>query len=327
MSFTLFLEEKISFILFQLSFVIFVSFFLGMFDFPVSIIVLFISISFLFTFFYLLFYYVKKRREVKRIMCLVDNLKEKYLISEVLKKPRTIENKGYYYALKKACKAMNDELGRISKQRSDYQEYLESFVHEIKTPLAAISLFADNTNDELIKEETLKIDNLVEQMLYYARSENPEKDFFVREVNLEEVLHQAIINHRNYMLKLGIKLNVHDLNKMVYTDEKYLLFIVSQVIDNAIKYLDKKSKKIEIYAVENEEETCLIIKDNGIGISKADIKRVFDKGFTGNDRTKSHATGMGLYLCKKICDSLNLDIRIESEEKNYTKVTITFFRK
>src|SRR5699024_11095817 len=100
----------------------------------------------------------------------------------------------------KACKAMNDQIGEIEYKRKDYQEYIESFVHEIKTPIAAISLYCDNEKNYSVKEELQKIYHLVEQILFYARSENPEKDYFIKEVSLEEVVHQSLMEYKDYIL-------------------------------------------------------------------------------------------------------------------------------
>lgn len=319
-----YLEEKIWFILFQLCFIILV---LTMFYFAgasASFISFsaFLTLGFL-TLFIIADYHVKVRNN-KKIHDLVDNLEEKYYVAEVIKKPRQISLEGYHYALKRACKAMNDKIGQLEQDKKDYQEYVESFAHEIKTPLSALGLYAENECDFRVKEELDKIDNLTEQMLYYARSENTEKDYFVKKILLEDLVHNVIMDYKNYLLKPGVKLNVHNLDKTVYTDEKWTLFIISQIIQNAVKYVNKKEKKIEIYASENENNVTLTIMDNGVGISKADLKRVFEKGFTGSNRNKKTATGMGLYLCKKLCIRLNLGISVQSEIKKFTKVTITF---
>lgn len=110
----------------------------------------------------------------------------------------------------------------------------------------------------------------------------------------------------------------------VATDEKWIIFIINQIINNAIKYLDKQEKIIEMKGYEEKNKVILEIKDNGCGINESDLPRVFDKGFTGSNRTKEHSTGFGLYLCKKLCRKLNLNIEIESKEKEYTIVKLVF---
>ena len=324
MKFINFLEEKIFFILFQIIFIFIVS---GMLFF-VNIPLYYIAITTLLltglVMLYLFFAYLSELRKYKKIVSMVDNLEEKYLISEILHKPLNLENKAYYYALKQACKAMNNKIGILEKDFSDYQEYIESFVHEIKTPIAALSLTFDNNKDFILKSETDKINELTEQMLFYARSSNTEKDYFVTELDLEEIVHRVILKYRHYILNKNIKLNIHNLDNKVYTDEKWVLFILSQIIQNCIKYLDKKDKIIEISSQNNKNNIVLTIRDNGCGIKESDLRRICEKGFTGSDRKKEHATGMGLYLSNKLCKMLGLSMEIDSAQDKYTEVNLTF---
>ena len=157
----LFLEEKIIPILFSVLFSIFFTIYLWMIETPLSMILLFLLVFYLGLCVYYLIQYKIVNKRHQEIIRLVDELDEKYLISEILPQPKNIESQGYYYALQKACKAMNDQIGEIEYKRKDYQEYIESFVHEIKTPIAAISLYCDNEKNYSIKEELQKIYHLV----------------------------------------------------------------------------------------------------------------------------------------------------------------------
>jgi len=206
----------------------------------------------------------------------------------------------------------------------DYQEYVESFVHEIKIPIGALSLTFDNTKNYTLKKETDKIFQLVEQMLYYARSENTEKDYFVKQLQLDEVIHNVILKFRHSLMERKAIINIHDIENVIYTDEKWLTFILSQIVQNAIKYFDKQENKLTIYSQDNGTNILLVVEDNGCGIKASDLSRVFEKGFTGSNRNKANATGMGLYLSKKLCDRLGLKLDIASTEKEYTRLTITF---
>lgn len=324
MSFITFLEEKISLILYQISFLFIMIWIFLMANIQKFYIVITIIVLSVFMISYLLIEYFRQRRKSKKIISLVDNISEKYLISEILKEPLEIENKAYYYCLKQACKSMNDRISELERENSEYQEYVESFAHEIKTPISALSLTLQNNNDMGLKQEVDKINQLVEQMLYYARSENTEKDYFVKEIQLAEIIHSVILKYRYYILSKKITLNVHDLEYIVTTDEKWLLFIISQIIQNSIKYLDKDKKEIEVWGENSNNYINLIIKDNGCGIKESDLVRIFEKGFTGTNRKKGYSTGMGLYLTKKLCDKLGLQLQIESKENEFTKVTITF---
>ena len=317
-----YLEEKIFFILFQITFAFLLSLFLSIFKVDLSIILLFDTILIIYTFVYLIIDFHKIKTNYNQIINLTDGLEEKYYISEVLPKPDNLTNKAYYYALKEACKAMNDKISNLEKEKLDFEEYIESFVHDIKTPISALYLSIDN-NPELL-EELHKINSKVEQMLFYARSDSAEKDYFIKGITLEDLIHPVIIDYKNYLLSNKIKIITKNLNYKVYTDEKWLHFIISQIIQNSIKYLDKEDKQIEIVGEENKNNIILSIKDNGIGISPSDLYRVFEKGFTGSNRKKESSTGMGLYLAKKLSDKLGLSFEISSKEKEYTQITITF---
>ena len=251
MSFFTFLEEKITEILFQLFFLAVVAFLLIFYGvdmlFVVLLVILFISIQGLFQW----CLYRKKRNASQHIIDLVDGLEETYYIADVLPKPKEFQNEAYYYALKKACKSMNDEIGKITDEKQDYQEYVESFAHEIKIPIGALSLTFDNTKNYTLKKETDKIFQLVEQMLYYARSENTEKDYFVKQLQLDEVIHNVILKFRHSLMERKAIINIHDIENVIYTDEKWLTFILSQIVQNAIKYFDKQENKLTIYSQDN----------------------------------------------------------------------------
>ena len=324
MKFVTFLEEKFSFIIFQIILIAITSGILYLTNIPRYYIILTIILLMIFVILYLFIVYISNLKKYKKIVSLVDNLEEKYLIAEILKKPLNLENKAYYYALKQACKGMLDKISIMEKDFLDYQEYIESFVHEIKTPIAALSLTFDNNQDFQLKSEIDKINELTEQILFYARSNNTEKDYFVTELNLEEVVHRVVMKYRHYILNKKIRLNLHNLDNKIYADEKWIVFILSQIIQNSIKYLDKLDKLIEISSKNNKNNVILTIRDNGCGISKSDLSRVCDKGFTGANRKKECATGMGLYLSNKLCEKLGLTLKIDSIQDKYTEVKIIF---
>ena len=319
-----YIEEKVGCILFQITFLFVLSIYLLLLNIEWTLVFLLDVVLGIVLLIYFIFDYHKIKKRSRQIHQVIDRLQEKYLASEVLKKPKYLQEEPYYYALQKASKAMNDRISEIEKAKQDYQEYVESFAHEIKTPIAAISLYCDNRKNQVVKEEIAKIDNLVEQILYYARSENTEKDYFVKKIKLDDLLHPILLNYKDHILKNKINLKIHDLEKIVYTDEKWLTFILSQVIQNAIKYMETEPKILEIYSVEKKNQITLTIQDNGIGIKKEELPRIFEKGFTGTNRQKQHSTGIGLYLCKKLCDRLNLKIEVFSQEQVYTKVNIIF---
>ena len=324
MSFGSFLEKNIIFILFQfaLCVILFFAFFLMEISFIFTL--LFILFILLFPFLYLFFIYLMKKKRALQIINSCNELEEKYYISEMMPKDNSIEGYPHYYALKEACKAMNDKISNIEKNERDYQEYIESFAHEIKTPIAALSLYAENKRDESLKYEIRKIEEYVEQVLYYARSDMPEKDYFVKKIKLNELIHLLILKNKDILLYEHITMNVHDLDEFVYTDEKWLSFMISQVLNNAIKYLDKDKKEIEIYSEVHDNQVVLVVLDNGCGIRASDMPRIFDKGFTGSNRKREYATGIGLYLVKKLSEKLDIAVSIDSKYQEYTKVSFVF---
>lgn len=323
-SFWGFLEEKIMEVMFQISFLAFVAFLLIFHGvdrrFVAAAGLVFLSMQGLFQW----CLYRKKRKLSKHITDLADSLEETYYIADVLPKPKEFQNQAYYYALKKACKSMNDEISKITEEKQAYQEYVESFAHEIKIPIGALSLTFDNTKNYTLKKETDKIFRLVEQMLYYARSENTEKDYFIKPVQLDNVIHNVILKFRHALMEGKVIINIQDTENLVYTDEKWLTFVLSQIVQNSIKYFDKQEKQLNIYSQDYGTNVQLSIEDNGCGIKASDLSRVFEKGFTGSNRNKANATGMGLYLAKKLCDRLGLKLDIMSREQEYTRIIITF---
>lgn len=319
-----YLEEKIGFILFYILF-IFIQFVFGyLLGFDISIMLLLFIFCTLLLILYLFIGYIRIKKQSLKIRSLTDNLEEKYLIAEVLTKPKDMKSSAYYYALKKTTKSMNDEISKLEHKYQDYREYIESFVHEVKTPISALLLYCDNHKDAELKGEVQKIDNLVEQALYYARSENPEKDYFIKSIKLSDIIHQVLMQSKDYFLKHKISIETKNLDVEVATDEKWIIFVINQILNNSIKYMEKERKVISFQAREEGNKVVLEIMDNGIGIKESDLIRVFEKGFTGSDRKKSRSTGIGLYLSKKICNKLGLEINIYSKHKEWTKVEIIY---
>lgn len=325
MMFLEYLEEKIFFIIVSLIFTLLLSIYLLLIGIDVRIIILLAILIIFFIFISILISYLLIKKRYRKIVNLVDNLDEKYLIKEVIDKPKNLENRAYYYALDKACKALNESLSEVENSKEEYLLFLNSFIHDIKTPISALSLYADNNNDKKVKEEVLKISRLVDKMLFYARSDVVEKDYFIKEVTLADLVHPVLLEYKNYLLNYSFKVEVKNLDNLsVYTDIKWLNFIIEQIISNSLKYQNKKNRLVRIKGTSDKNNIKLEIYDNGVGIKESDLPKVFDKGFTGSNRNKKNASGIGLYLTKRLCDKLGIDIKIESEYLKYTRVIITF---
>lgn len=277
---------------------------------------------------YLFFQYKSRKEFYNELSKTVDNLDKKYLISEVIDKPVYLEAEPYYDLLKKASKSMREEINSIKNSRKEYKDYIEQWIHEVKTPIASIKLIEENnkTNtSRVVLQELEKLDTYVEQALFYARSEEVEKDYLIREMSLEECINKIIIKNKQIFILNNIGVEIDNIDKNVYSDSKWLEFILNQIIVNAIKYRNNKDPKVKVYVSDVKNGIKLIVEDNGIGIPTDELERVFEKGFTGSTgRLNSKSTGIGLYLCRKLCDKLGLLIDIESEINRYTKVSITF---
>ena len=235
----------------------------------------------------------------------------------------------FLYEILQTCnKSMNDEILKYKIEAAGYREYIEMWIHEVKTPLAATRLILENHPSEITRamdEEMQQINYYLEQALYYARSNSVEKDYLVKELSLKEVVENAVKANAKSLIGNKIKIKIENLDQKIFSDEKWVLFILNQVISNAIKY-KKEEAEISFCARCEKNEILLEIRDNGIGISPKDLPRITDKGYTGTTgRNYQKSTGMGLYLCKKLCSKLQLSFYIESKEE-YTKVTIGFPR-
>ncbi len=225
---------------------------------------------------------------------------------------------------------MLENVNKYKYLTEDYKEYIELWIHEIKTPIAASKLVIENNKNTVTKsidEELLKIENYIEQTLFYARSNTVEKDYYISLSKLNEIVNESIKKNKMLLIQEKISLKTHDLDLDVYTDSKWITFVLNQIIQNSAKYMKQgEESEIEIYANERCENVTLHIKDNGIGIREEELTRVFDKGFTGtNGRIQNKkSTGIGLYLCKKLCEKLGIGIEISSEVLVGTQIRLIF---
>lgn len=256
----------------------------------------------------------------------LDNLDQKYLIVETLKDPNFLEGKILTNSLYEIDKSMIEKINEYKKMSEDFKEYVELWIHEVKLPVSALTLMLHNKKeDKKLQEQLSRLDNYLEQILYYVRSENAEKDYLIKPVNLKKVISNIALKNKNVLLEKKIDFIVSDVDIEVLTDSKWLEFILNQIIDNSIKYSKEHNAYIKILAKEEKDRIDLAVYDNGIGIKEEDLPRVFDKTYTGNNgRNNKNSTGMGLYIVKKLIDKLGHKINIKSKENEFTLVKITF---
>ena len=273
--------------------------------------------------------YCHKKHFYCHIQQHLQELDNKYLLSEVMESPDFIEGELLKDILQETGKSMLENVNTYKHLQEDYKEYIELWIHEIKTPIAASKMIIENNKSEVtrsIEEELSKIENYTEQALFYARSNSVEKDYIITKSNLKEIVNNAVLKNKNSLLSNKVSLEIHNIEETVYTDSKWTVFMISQILQNSIQYTKGENSTIEIYAKPKSEKIVLYIKDNGIGIQKGEITRVFEKGFTGSNGRiiGKKSTGIGLYLCKKLCDKLGLKIELDSEKDIGTEVRMIF---
>lgn len=273
--------------------------------------------------------YYNKKTFYNKLEKNLQDLNEKYLISEIIETTNFIEGKILKEVIQDVDKSMIENVNKYKKIQEEYKEYIELWIHEIKIPIATSKMIIENNKSEAgksIDEELDKVEDYIEQALYYARSNTVEKDYIIGKVELREIVNTAVIKNKNLLITNKVNLDLHGLDRWVYTDSKWMVFILNQIIQNAVKYGKNENSKLEIFAEEEKEKVILFVKDNGIGIKSSEICRVFEKGFTGeNGRIiGKKSTGIGLYLCKKLCEKLEIGLELESEKGVGTKVAITF---
>lgn len=294
----------------------------------------FILISFIFCVWflplvsYMTYEFIKYKNYYNEVNSILEKLDKKYLLPEIIKEANFIEGEKLNYILKEVSRDMHENVKYYKDMQEDYREYIETWVHEIKTPIASTKLIIANNQNEVTNKIDFQMDRIegfVQQVLYYSRSNNVSKDYIIKQISLDDVVRNVVKrNYRDFIHK-KIKIDIKDINETVYSDGKWTDFIINQIIGNSIKYSSSKEPLISISSVKRANSVMLIINDNGVGIVDKDIDRVFEKGFTGeNGRKFSKSTGMGLYLCEKLCSKLGLKISLNSEVNKGTKVTIIF---
>lgn len=255
----------------------------------------------------------------------------KYLETNILSSmedlPKSLDIRVEYY--QKIIERLHNEVERLkiedNKKMEDLADYYSMWIHQIKTPIAAMNFLLDNeeTDVKVFKQELFKIERYVEMVLTYIRLGSETSDYVITSIDLDEVVRENIKKYATLFINKKIKLNYVSHETYVISDKKWLGFAFEQLLSNAIKYT-KRGGEISI----NISESELIIEDNGIGIYEEDLPRIFEQSFTGlNGRYEKKSSGLGLYLCKKTLDKLQHKIEITSEVNKGTKVIVSFPKK
>lgn len=238
-------------------------------------------------------------------------LKNIQISTEKLPEPKTLVEADYQEMIF-ALKQMRDEdMTEWQKERQENMDYYTTWVHQIKTPISVMRMIlqAEDTKENRdLAAELFRIEQYVEMVLSYLRLGSETSDFVFQEYKLDEIIRQAIHKYASQFIRKRIRLVYEPSEMTVLTDEKWLLFVIEQILSNAVKYTQEGTVTITV-----TPDQILKIADTGIGIAPEDIPRIFEKGFTGyNGRADKKSTGLGLYLCRMAADRLSSQIRVES---------------
>ena len=263
--------------------------------------------------------FVNYRESYKKLKFL-----EKNILNDLEDLPKSLDIRIDYYH--KIIEKLYEELEKLTQENrqknTDMVDYYSMWVHQIKTPIAAMNFLLDNEeiDRKILQQELFKIERYVEMVLTYIRLDSISSDYVITKINLDEVVKDSVKKYATIFINKKIKLNYVSHETMVISDKKWLSFAFEQILGNSVKYSNANGE-ITIETCENK----LIIEDNGMGIKEEDLPRIFEKGFTGfNGRYEKKSSGLGLYLCKKTLDKLGHHIEISSKVGEGTRIEITF---
>ena len=280
--------------------------------------------------------YRKESLRLKELESIMEGLDKKYLFAECVQPVNVYEGR-MFQLMRRSGKGMIEAVSDAQKEQKEYREYIEDWVHEIKAPITATQLICNNNKSELSRKllpQLAQIEGHVERALYYARAGSVEKDFMIRKTLLSGIVKDAITRHQTLLIQNGVKLETFGLETsgldtskndvMVYTDGKWVTFMIGQLLSNAIRYR-VENPVIRIEAHNYGKQIRLCVTDNGIGIPANELPRIFERGFTGsNGRKRGGSTGMGLYICRKLADFLQITMDAETVQNEYTSISMIF---
>ncbi|MBR2827149.1 MAG: sensor histidine kinase [Erysipelotrichaceae bacterium] len=256
-------------------------------------------------------------REISRLKNMTAEL------IDFIPRSNTVYDEDYGEIIQELIRQKKTVLDDAREETSRMMDYYTLWVHQIKTPIASMRLRLQGEDSELSRNllsELGRIERYVEMVLTYLRLEGPGSDYIFREYELDPIIEEAVKKFAGDFIMRKLKLNYEPFNRKVLTDEKWLSFVIEQLLSNALKYTEHG--EISIYV---EDPLTLCIEDTGIGISPEDLPRIFERNYTGvKGRADKRASGIGLYLCKRICTNLNHEISAESEVGRGTRIMVKF---
>ena len=263
-------------------------------------------------------------------------------LMDLVEEPDFLEGRLAYEAIRSCAKLSRDEAAASRRRVHEYREYIEAWVHEAKSPLAAAHLMAENLRADpavpdaaadraaALDEELDRAEGYVEQALFFARSEALDRDYLIRAHGLRELVGATLRDNARLLIGAHVAPRLGELDLEVFTDEKWMRFILGQVVQNSVKYARAEGAEVS-FAAElldegaSSERVVLSVRDNGRGVCAADLPRVFDKGFTGEaGRSGKKSTGIGLYLVRRLCDKMGVAVEADSAAGEFFEVRFGF---
>lgn len=275
--------------------------------------------------------YLRQKRYWADARLAIENADTVAQAMSLLQEPHSLECRLSFDLAERMETLANKESTSARAASSQYREYIELWIHEVKTPIAAAKLTLSRMSGpdvDVLSSEIERIENQVEQALYYARASAVHNDYSIRNVDLAHCVKEACKRQARFMIENQTIPDIRiDDGVSVLTDEPWLVFMLGQVLVNSSQY-GASNVVFEAFEVDPGSpsgHTVLRVEDDGIGVSEADAPRVFDRGFTGtNGRARANATGMGLYLIANLCDWLGMGVSMESEEGKGSAVVFSF---
>ena len=271
------------------------------------------------------YYFLRKAKYLNQINQYIQNLDEKYLLSTLLQVNNTNEEERLYEIFRQMTASYNGEINCLQQKQADYYDYIQMWMHEIKLPISALQLMAENQhlNKYDVEVEIVRLERLLEQSLFYAKSEVVAHDYQIKPCSINEVLQKCLTYNAKELIHYNFQIKLPQNDAIVNTDTEWLRFIINQIIANAIKY--RRETKLEFVLEEISNGYTLHIKDFGIGIPAKDLPQIFKKGYVGtNGRKIGQATGFGLYICQQLCRKLLIDLQVTSQLNQFTDVQLIF---
>ena len=270
----------------------------------------------------------RKRQAFERFLTSPEEFEE-----EALLKLCSGAEKDEILLLGQVLRDKQDAVNQLLARVSDYEEYVEAWAHETKMPLSLLTMLLDNRKDEIPESVSFKLDYIrnrlqeyINQMLFYARLKGVRKDYLFEHIHVGDCLDEVLEDYRPLFEEKGMEVIVRLIDDTVYADRRGLVFVLSQLISNTIKYsASGRGPKLMIDMAQTEQGLILSIKDNGIGVRSCDLPHIFERGFTGDSGDgRKKATGMGLYLAKGVAEDLNISLKAESEWGKGFQMEIVF---